>query len=253
MTTFPLEEEVYSIFSRLKNQLQRLPERIMRREIFGEGLCRLPSAIQAQLLYLIIENSPTCSESTRLLVAFQDQPRANHQLDYQQKRALYEEVKKRGYSRLQELILSASAPPPSSNLVIKKQDDSALGMRKFMARKLDPLVLSRLLSDPDPSVIKNILNNPRITEREVLRICSKRPCPSDVLLEVSCHSRWFQRYHVKLALAQNPYTPHSVAVQALPNLLTPDLQRISQMRNLPSSTIAKAQEILEYRKPSGKP
>ena len=241
------EETAIAVFYRFKNQLKRLPERVMRREIFGEGLCRLPPEVQAKLLLLIMENSPTCSESIRLLVAFQDQPQANHQLDYQQKRALYEEVKKQGYSKVQELLLSSSAPSPSSHLVTNKKNDSPLGMRKFMARKLDPLTLNRLLYDPDPSVIKNILNNPRITEREVLRICSKRPCPSEVLAEVAQHPRWFQRYQIKLALAQNPYTSHTVAVQVLPYLLTPHLQRISQVRNLPPLTIAKVQEILSHR------
>jgi hypothetical protein len=116
-----------------------------------------------------------------------------------------------------------------------------------MARKLDPLVLNKLLHDPNPMVIRNLLNNPRVTEREVLRISSKRPCPSEILLEISQHPRWFQRYPVKLALVQNPYTPPSVAFQILPVLMQVHLQKISQMSNLPPMTLAKAKEILKDR------
>ena len=116
-----------------------------------------------------------------------------------------------------------------------------------MARKPNTTMLEKLLLDPDPDVIHNLLRNPRITEREVLRICSRRPNRPEVLTEVANHPRWINRYNVKLALAQNPHSPAAMTMQLLPQLLTAHLERIVEMGNLPPQVIFMTQEILELR------
>ena len=49
-----------------------------------------------------------------------------------------------------------------------------LGERKALARGHDRDRLARLLSDPDPAVLRHLLENPRITERDVLVAASRR-------------------------------------------------------------------------------
>ena len=38
--------------------------------------------------------------------------------------------------------------------------------------------------DPDPVVIRNLLKNPRLLERDVLRIASAQPVAADVISEI---------------------------------------------------------------------
>ena len=90
--------------------------------------------------------------------------------------------------------------------------DITLGERRAWARRPDRALIDRLMLDPDPGVISNLLQNPRVVEVDVLRIVSRRPVPADVLSVVYRHPRWSKRKAVQAALAQNPYTPIELAV-----------------------------------------
>lgn len=97
-------------------------------------------------------------------------------------------------------------PPPLSD-----DREITLGERRSWARRPDRALIDRLLLDPDPGVIANLLRNPRVTEADVLRIASRRPAPATVLGLVYRHPRWGQRRAVQAALVQNPYTPVEIA------------------------------------------
>lgn len=97
-------------------------------------------------------------------------------------------------------------PPPLSN-----DREITLGERRSWARRPDRATIDRLLLDPDPGVIANLLRNPRVTEADVLRIASRRPAPTGVLALIYRHARWSQRRAVQAALVQNPYTPVEIA------------------------------------------
>lgn len=108
-----------------------------------------------------------------------------------------------------------------------------LGERKSLARKNDRKLISRILQDPDTSVIRILLNNPTVTESDVVRLCSRRPIAADVLREVFRNSRWIIRYRVKMAIALNPHTPIDLSLQIIPHLHSQDLRRIYRAHDLP--------------------
>lgn len=86
-----------------------------------------------------------------------------------------------------------------------------LGERRSWARRHDRDLLDRLLYDDDPGVITNLLQNPRVIERDVLKIASRRPGNARILGLLFHHPRWGRRRSVQLALVLNPYTPVEVA------------------------------------------
>ena len=67
-----------------------------------------------------------------------------------------------------------------------------LGERKSLARKPDRRMFDRVLRDPHPDVIALLLQNPRLTETDVVRLCSRRPGVAEVLSRVFA-SRWSLR------------------------------------------------------------
>ena len=123
----------------------------------------------------------------------------------------------------------------------------ALGQRRMLAKGFVREKLDRLLSDPDPVVISNLLNNPRITERDVLRIASKRPNSPHILKLIVEHKKWSRRYAVIKAVAQNPYTPPRISVGILEMMLSQDLQKIAADKTLHMQVKAAARDILEER------
>lgn len=124
-----------------------------------------------------------------------------------------------------------------------------LGERKSLARGHDRDQLDRLLRDPHPLVIKNLLLNPRITEDDVVRLAAKRPTYPDVQEQIAKSERWSVRPRVRLALAQNPYTPVSLSVPTLPLLMRHEIHEIAHSPELPSVVRAAALDLLDRRPP----
>ena len=52
-----------------------------------------------------------------------------------------------------------------------------LGERKSLARRPDRDLIARVMRDPNPDVIRILLNNPGLTESDVVRVCARRPVP----------------------------------------------------------------------------
>jgi hypothetical protein len=120
----------------------------------------------------------------------------------------------------------------------------ALGTRKQMARLADPVIRARLLADPDPGVIANLLRHPRLTEPEVVRIAARRPARPEVLTEVFKNPRWRVRGRVRVALANNPYTPTEIALKLVPLLTLPEVRELAQSRTLHPEVLRSARERL---------
>jgi hypothetical protein len=105
--------------------------------------------------------------------------------------------------------------------------DMSLGHRRSLARSLPRDQIDRLAADADPRVVRELLRNPKLTEREVLRMATRRPARADVLETIAAAPRWSARLPVRSALARNPYTPPSLALRLLPHLPRTQLRQIA--------------------------
>jgi hypothetical protein len=92
-----------------------------------------------------------------------------------------------------------------------------------MARRPDLGAIESLMLEQDPSVIHNLLNNPRTVEDIVVKMASLRPTSAEALEEIGAHPKWSSRYSVKKSLAFNPYSPPRLVHALLPTLLMQDL------------------------------
>lgn len=107
-----------------------------------------------------------------------------------------------------------------------------LGERKAKARLRDKDALDRLLYDPNPSVVRILLGNPRLTEDDVLKLTSRRPNRATALREVARDPKWLSRGPIQRALALNPYTPIRITLTLLPLFSTRELRELSLDSNL---------------------
>jgi hypothetical protein len=128
-----------------------------------------------------------------------------------------------------------------------RMESTTLGERRALSKLNIKDTIDRLLSDPDPMVINNILNNPRATEREIIKIVSKRPNSPNILKLVATHRVWSKRYAVKLAIASNPYSLPRVSIALLELLLTQDLKTIKSDGNIHPQVRLSAGEIIRHR------
>ncbi|MGQ0505377.1 MAG: hypothetical protein ACT4TC_08650 [Myxococcaceae bacterium] len=110
----------------------------------------------------------------------------------------------------------------------KRAFTETLGHLKTKARATrDPDELSRLATALDPTVMRNVLLNPRLTEDLVVRIAARRPARPEQLLEIWRSPRWSVRHAVRRALVFNPYFPPELAAKIVPLLNLTDLNELA--------------------------
>lgn len=90
-----------------------------------------------------------------------------------------------------------------------------VGERKSLARSPNRRAFDKLLKDPHPLVIRQLLENPRLTEDDVVRMTARRPARLEVLEAIAQHGRWLSHPRVRMALLFNPGAPPAVAMPLL--------------------------------------
>ena len=123
-----------------------------------------------------------------------------------------------------------------------------LGRRKSLARRNDIFLMERLLSDSDRSVIANLLDNPRLTLREVVGLASQGAASEEVLETIALHPRWTSRYQVKVTLAHNPSTPVRITLALLRLLMSQDLRALSRDGRLSRIVRRRAEHVLQKKR-----
>lgn len=122
-----------------------------------------------------------------------------------------------------------------------------VGQRIKLALKGSRDARAILVRDPNRIVQRFVLQNPRITEDEVLMICKNRNTDSDLLRIVTENREWLRSYQVKLALVQNPKTPLPVSLHFVGALMDRDVRFLAKNKNVPSAVSTRARRLLAER------
>jgi hypothetical protein len=152
-------------------------------------------------------------------------------------------------------VLRSSTPMEQADDVAlrlpKEVEDIPLGRRRSLAKGADKNLLDLLALDCDPTVIANLLRNPKITEEDVVRLAARRPIAASSLLAVYESPRWSRNPRVRVALARNPYAPVDVAIQVLGTIPLADLRDMRRDPDLHPDTRNQVADELARRGQSG--
>lgn len=124
-----------------------------------------------------------------------------------------------------------------------------VGERRTLARRPSRGHLERLLADPHPLVLREVLLNRFLTEDDVLRLAARRPAHVVALEALARSSNWLRRRRVRLAIVQNPGTPAGVARPLLVVCNRNELSQIVDNTSVPLNLRSTAQELLAMRPP----
>ena len=125
-----------------------------------------------------------------------------------------------------------------------------LGERKSLARTSDRALIQRVVRDPHPDVIRILLDNPTLTEADVVRVCAARPNDPNVLQTVYRHRRWVVRYRPRNAILRNPDTPLDTALLLAPLLRKSELKEAATSSELAATLRLSCKAILALRSAS---
>lgn len=109
-----------------------------------------------------------------------------------------------------------------------------------------------LIRDSNRIIQRFVLQNPRLSEDEVLGTCRNRNVDSELLRLVGENREWTRNYQIRLALSQNPKAPLSVALPFVGGLVERDLRVLAKNRNVSSAVSSRARRALLEREKRGR-
>lgn len=227
--------------------LVALPDARMREAVLLDFVQRTPLGEVAPVLDEIRrrggDSGPPFSVALLALAQLLD----NDRLAYAQLAELYRVAKERELEGLARLLLSGLPAQRRAAADSGPERELTLGHRKTLARSGRGEALAQLLRRPEPEVMPHLLQNPRVIERDVVRLAARRPTDPALQRAIIRSPRWGARHAVKRALVLNPYTPTELALRLLGFLGAGDLRLVAGTPTLAEVLRAAAAQLLEER------
>jgi hypothetical protein len=143
---------------------------------------------------------------------------------------------------LMDLVQVAILPGVSAELkrnaeeqLLARLPQLPLGQKITLARRGPARVAGALLAEGHARVISIVLDNPYMTEAQILRALSREKLPISVIPAIVQHRKWSITYNVRLALVRNPATPLASILSYLPELTVSDLRELAAPGIVPES------------------
>jgi len=236
----------------LAGRLRALEEGELRARAAARELEDYPPLLAAEVVAALVD---LAAEGEPVGVAAAARAFAAGWVSYEARSALYAAAAAAGLAEVTALLL---APPPHAGW--QEPRDKAdprlaaltLGHKKTMARNhRDPDLLARLAAEGDPTVVRELLRNPRLTEDFAVRLAARRPCRPETLRCLFEDRRWRLRPRVAQALVRNPYVETEIALKLLPTLAEREVVDLSRDGNVHPLVRATALRLLELREREG--
>jgi hypothetical protein len=100
-----------------------------------------------------------------------------------------------------------------------------------------------LLRDTNRIIPRLVLQNPRISEDEILMLSKDRNTHDEVLRTIAESREWTKIYAVRVALVENARTPVVAALKLLATLAEREIARLAKSKNVPSVIATQARRI----------
>ena len=231
----------------LATRINALPEPAMRGAVLAEHLLGVPIPRAARIIAEVVRRGRRGGPPFELALGGLEELLRSERLPYNTLVELYRALKDEA-GEVSALLLPGhvskeilGAPSPR----FPGGRDLTLGERKSLARAAPRDSIDRLLRDPEPQVIRLLLRNPRLLERDLVFLASKRPIGPEVAREILGNPRWSSRYAVRRALVLNPTVPNEIALRLLGMMVRQHLEEIARDPALPEVRRQAARLLLD--------
>lgn len=230
-------DQVEQQVERLAKTFQQLTDAAVRKHFVAGRLAEMEDELVVDVLRRLQERALQGDSACTAVISTGLEVRLlNEQFGKSRVVRLSLEAQKKGYQAVLSLFrtLQPVKNPEGDEDAFYRYGLSGLtlGERKSAARSLDRDVINRVGYDVDPLVIRQLLQNPRLTENNVIVIAARRPNHPGVIEEIYRSPKWSARPEVRIAIIRNPYTPPHLAIALVPTLLRQHLREVMMDINL---------------------
>ena len=120
----------------------------------------------------------------------------------------------------------------AEELILARLPQLPLGQKLQLARRGSARVAARLLAEGHEQVVRLAVDNPFLTEAQVLKVLSNPKLAAPVVAALASHRKWSYLLSVRLALVRHPAAQLSRVLAFLPGLTLRDLEDLSESATL---------------------
>jgi uncharacterized protein (DUF1778 family) len=135
---------------------------------------------------------------------------------------------------LMDLVRIALLPGVSAELkrnaeeqLLARLPQLPLGQKITLARRGPARIAGALLAEGHAQIISIVLDNPYMTEAQILKALSREKLSTAVIPAISHHRKWSITYNIRLALVRHPSAPLATVLAYLPELTVSDLRDLA--------------------------
>lgn len=138
----------------------------------------------------------------------------------------------------------AEGPAPRSMSLYAEIKAMSLPQRVKLAMKGNRESRNILLRDTNKMIQRMVLQNPRITEDEVLVIAKDRNADTELLRQIGDNRDWLSHYSIRSALVENARTPLAISLRLLKTLQDREIRVLSKSKNVASAVSGQARRMM---------
>ncbi|WP_320055907.1 hypothetical protein [Desulfuromonas thiophila] len=146
-----------------------------------------------------------------------------------------------------EAVFTAEEAEDEALAISSKQQlaqELGIGEKIKMAMTGDKEWRTILLRDSNKQVSTAVLQNPRITEGEILLLTQNRSASDELIRPILLNREWLKNYAIRHALVQHPRTPLPQALRFLATLNDKDIRVLAKSRGISSVLVNACRRML---------
>ncbi len=147
----------------------------------------------------------------------------------------------------EEMLVEPEDPKPINPSLYSQIIRMKVGEKLKLALKGNKEARTILIRDANRLIQRFVLQNPRLSEDEVLAMAKNRSIDQELLRKIGEHRTWPRNYQIRLALVTNPKTPLATSLPMVGQLGERDLRFISKSRNVSATVVTQARRLLFQR------
>ncbi|HKW64134.1 MAG TPA: hypothetical protein VJN89_16400 [Candidatus Acidoferrum sp.] len=156
---------------------------------------------------------------------------------------------------LVQLALSPAVPAElkrnAEEQLVARLPQIPLGQKITLARRGPARVAGALLTEGHPQIVSVVLDNPYLTEAQILKSLSREKLPAPVVPAIIHHRKWSISYNIRIALLRQPSAPLATILSYLPQLTVSDLRELAAPGIVPETLRRYIQAEVQRRLTSG--
>ncbi len=156
---------------------------------------------------------------------------------------------------LVQLALSPAVPAElkrsGEEQLLARLPQIPLGQKITLARRGPARVAGALLAEGHPQTVSVVLDNPYLTEAQILKTLSREKLPPPVVPAIIHHRKWSISYNIRIALLRQPAAPLATILSYLPQLTVSDLRELAAPGIVPETLRRYIQAEVQRRLSSG--